>query len=305
MDTTPEDEAPTNTSSFEREFHTEYTATRASDAAGGDSGRRGRSRIPDVAGVAEVSRAIQNNSEEIPPTQTSPNEETRPRGQETEIGGSQEEYCSLGNTLDCSMDKRKHDTTRNKLSPWKVVARHTGTRRTHYHIIYISTAKNWGHNSKLGKTIRAKEHKCSQITCIQCLYEYITAGPGRDTLKEILIDGDKKVAICVLHSLGISNKQSKGRITSTDGRNHLFFDEGTTRNTVRRRLDYGTSTPHENLYDAEEYHERGNDRTPFLTRVETTLIQDIVSLSERTRNWCFTYVKTKHLTKVKQQDFYA
>lgn len=192
------------------------------------------------------------------------------------------------------------DTTRNKLSPWKVVARHTGTRRTHYHIIYISTAKNWGHNSKLGKTIRAKEHKCSQITCIQCLYEYITAGPGRDTLKEILIDGDKKVAICVLHSLGISNKQSKGRITSTDGRNHLFFDEGTTRNTVRRRLDYGTSTPHENLYDAEEYHDRGNDRTPFLTREETTLIQDIVSLSDRTRNWCFTYVKTKHLTKVKQ-----
>ncbi|PZC71484.1 hypothetical protein B5X24_HaOG213347 [Helicoverpa armigera] len=46
------------------------------------------------------------------------------------------------------------------------------------------------------------------------------------------------------------------------------------------------------------------NRMPFINKQDSTIAQD-VNLSERIKNLCFTYVKTKLLTKGKLQDFYA
>ncbi|KPJ17523.1 hypothetical protein RR48_01857 [Papilio machaon] len=158
------------------------------------------------------------------------------------------------------MGQRKHYTNRNKLSPWKVIASHKGTRREHYHIIYISTAKNWGHNSILGKTIRSKEHKCSQIACIQCLLKYITTGPDRTTLKQILTERDKKVAMCVSHSLGIDPEQTKGNRTSAERRNSIFRIQSPTRNIDDGQMDQSTTDAnqiiHENTFNNEWEHDQ-------------------------------------------------
>lgn len=44
---------------------------------------------------------------------------------------------------------------RKKISPWKIIARHSG-KKTHHHITCISTAKSWGHNSSLEKQLDPK-----------------------------------------------------------------------------------------------------------------------------------------------------
>lgn len=169
---------------------------------------------------------------------------------------SQIETIAGDDTLDCSVGENMRYGNRNKLSPWKVIAKHTGTRRTHYHIIYISTAKNWGHNSKLGKIIRSREHKCSQIACIQCLLEYITTGADRTTLKQILTERDKKTAMCVAHSLGLDPKQANSNVTHTEGRNNIFPRQGTERATVSRPVDFTTSIANENIFEITQHHEQ-------------------------------------------------
>ncbi|KAL4710087.1 hypothetical protein ACJJTC_016489 [Scirpophaga incertulas] len=145
-----------------------------------------------------------------------------------ERGGEESDDDPMG----CTMGKRKYNNAGHKLSPWKVIAKHRGTKRTHYHIIYISTAKNWGHNSKLGKTIRAAEYKCSQIACIQCLLEYITTGDDRTTFREILTDSDKRIAMCVAHSLGLDpQRETSNNTRSTERGNNVLRLESTTRGT--------------------------------------------------------------------------
>lgn len=78
---------------------------------------------------------------------------------------SKQEEANNDDTLDCSMGERPRYTNGNKLSPWKVVARHTGTRRTHYHIIYI-------HRKKLGAQLKAWQNYTIQITQVfsNCMY---------------------------------------------------------------------------------------------------------------------------------------
>lgn len=195
---------------------------------------------------------------------TSADEETAIRiqtGNATRDEGSTEE--SEGHdTLDCSMGERKFNNVRIKLSPWKVIAYHTGTRRPHYHIIYISTAKNWGHNSKLGKAIRSKEHKCTQIACIQCLLEYITTGPDRTTLKQILTERDKKVAMCVAHSLGLNPKQTKNHSRNPEGGNNLFRNESATRNTIHGQMDQHSIAPDQIIFENADDNEQFINQCP-------------------------------------------
>lgn len=167
--------------------------------------------------------------------------------------------------LDCSMGERKHYGQRYKCSPWKVIAKHTGTKRTHYHIIYISTAKNWGHNSKLGKTIRQQEYKCSQITCVQCLLEYITSGPNRITLRQILTERDKNFAKCVAHSLGIDPKRQRDSyLTGAERGDNIFRSQSPTRANTDRRMDHCSAHADEDIYDIREAQRGFGEReTPF------------------------------------------
>lgn len=187
-------------------------------------------------------------------TTSAVNKTTTERSQNTK--DNEEQASEVDDTLDCSMEQRKPNTNRNQLSPWKVIARHSGTRRVHYHIIYISTAKNWGHNSKLGKAIRSQEHKCSQITCIQCLLEYISTGDDRTTLKNILRDSDKKIAMCVSHSLGITPQQNPYNSRNSEGGNYLFPEQSTTRIPVSRRLDFSSITTDEDIPSDGEHNEQ-------------------------------------------------
>lgn len=143
-------------------------------------------------------------------------------------------------------------TSKHHTSPWKVIGKHEGTRRTHYHIIYISTAKNWGHNSRLGKAIRAEQHKCSQITCIQCMYEYITTGITRTTLKDILSRSDKDIAKCAAHALGyVPQRQTDNNATSAERRNNLLPIQGAARDATDTGMGERTVIPNEDVFEDE------------------------------------------------------
>lgn len=225
--------------------------------SGGSTTRGGNNEDP----ITETPNArSERTTEEGPATPPNSIDEAAEGGEaDEEVGGKTQPDPCVNDTLDCSMGQRQPNVNRNKLSPWKVIAKHSGTRRQHYHIIYISTAKNWGHNSKLGKAIRSAEHKCTQIACVQCLLEYITTGDDRATLKQILTDRDKKVAMCVAHSLGIDPKQHASNTGSAEGGNHLFREQGTTRDAVHRRLDFGIAIPNEDvLEDANDYEQQLN-----------------------------------------------
>lgn len=91
-----------------------------------------------------------------------------------------------------------------RASPWKVVCVHSGgvcTRRKHWHLLYISRSKQWGHNSYFGRIIRAGQHKCSGITCLTCIYQYLDSGNGRQILKDDLSRLDFENCKCAFHSI--------------------------------------------------------------------------------------------------------
>ncbi|CAH2105910.1 unnamed protein product [Euphydryas editha] len=159
--------------------------------------------------------------------------------------------AQMASTMDCTTESRLHNTERNITSPWKVIALYTGTKRHHYHLIYISTAKNWGHNSKLGKNIRFRQYKCSAITCIQCLLEYITTGPNRETLRHILRRSDYELAKCVTHQLGLAtNTMPRGPLAITEGGDDLFQVQGSARADYVSRMVGSNFESDENvLYD--------------------------------------------------------
>lgn len=69
------------------------------------------------------------------------------------------------NTISYEVEKGKHNISKHKHSPWKVIAKHSGTKWDHYRIIYISTGKAWGLNSKLGQNIKAAE-----LLFCSCMY---------------------------------------------------------------------------------------------------------------------------------------
>lgn len=153
------------------------------------------------------------------------------------------------NTLAGEPNKRMRNNDGSKQSPWKVISDHTGTRRKHYHLIYISTAKNWGHNSKLGKAIRSKEYKCSSIACIECIVEYITTGDNRTTHRNILEQGDLSLFKCVAHQLGLKNITENNYSTSNAQRRiDLHEEQGSTRRAIFERMDSDIAGPSQELY---------------------------------------------------------
>lgn len=83
--------------------------------------------------------------------------------------------------------------------------------------------------------------------------EYITTDPGRTTLKQILNDRDKKVAMCVAHSCSMQTECAKRA-------NSLFPSEGAERGSVPRRLDFGTSITNENLLTSGDHNEQQPDQ---------------------------------------------
>lgn len=129
-----------------------------------------------------------------------------------DIDASSTSKAQMASAMDCTNEPRLHNTERNFTSPWKFHALHTGTKRDHYHLIDISTAKNWGHNTKLGKNIRSHQYKCSAIACVQCLLQYITTGTDRKTFRNILRRCDVEVAKCVSRQLGIISLTSSQEI---------------------------------------------------------------------------------------------
>lgn len=95
-------------------------------------------------------------------------------------------------------------------SPWKLYSVHTrgcGTKRRHWHFIYISRSKQWGHNSSLGRIIRTGQHKCEGITCLACLVQYLFSGNGRQVLKNVLTRSDYEACKCAFHSVEGAHKR--------------------------------------------------------------------------------------------------
>lgn len=101
-------------------------------------------------------------------------------------------------------EARKHRICNTNRSPWKIISKHKNTRWPHYHIVYISRNKAWGHNSRFGTTIRQFEHKVTKITCIACLLVYLSPNDDREEYRNILTEEDKRAFRCVAHSLGLN-----------------------------------------------------------------------------------------------------
>lgn len=161
--------------------------------------------------------------------------------------------------LDCSLGKAPKRAV-NRSTPWKVIAHHTGTRRNHYHIIYISTAKNWGFNSRLGKLIHTGEYKCSSVACVMCLYEYITTGCNRAILFDNLSTQDKEVAKCVAHQMGLQHVTRQEHNDGNSERRIVVFPvQGAARTDVEPGVDNELTQPDEGVHPAEEV-EFGNQR---------------------------------------------
>lgn len=163
---------------------------------------------------------------------------TTKRSAATDGDSSDDESCSLP-------IKRKYRLFNTSRSPWKIISKHSGTRRLHYHIIYISTNKAWGYNSRFGEAIRKHQHKVVQITCITCLLNYLSPGPNRTTLRDILSEDDKANFRCVAHSLGITH-QTKQNTTNaanmdSEGRNSILCEQGAALHQTDARLVGGTS----------------------------------------------------------------
>lgn len=138
-------------------------------------------------------------------------------------------------------------------TPWKFISHHTNTRQNHYHLIYVSSAKTWGHNSRLGKAIRNAQYKCGKITCIYCLLEYLTPGNDRQTLRDFLTQDDKTSFQCVHHSLGLNVKGQKSQeynstSANSERRNSILPQQSTTSNEGLGTVDATDIGSHEDLY---------------------------------------------------------
>lgn len=98
-------------------------------------------------------------------------------------------------------------TSNNELrsSPWKLICLHKGgygAVREHFHILYVSRAKQWGHNSTFGRIIRSSQYKCEGITCLACLVEYLYSDNGREIIKNNLRRVDFEGCRCAVHQMG-------------------------------------------------------------------------------------------------------
>lgn len=114
--------------------------------------------------------------------------------------------------------------------PYKLIAYHTNTRRPHWHVIYYSFNKQWGFNSRLGRTIRRGTYKNKSVDCLTCLREYLYSGNGRQIVQDILRPEHIRTCECAEHHCGMDGP-SKWKVTSyeadcTEGGNSIYGPEG-------------------------------------------------------------------------------
>lgn len=122
--------------------------------------------------------------------------------------------------------------------PYKLIAVHTGTRKRHWHIIYVSPNKQWGYNSRLGRAIRTGHYKTSSISCISCLREYVYNGNGRQVVQDLFTEKSVKDCECAEHRCGVASKNrwttkgyetqcSEGGASISDGEGDSFGERNT------------------------------------------------------------------------------
>lgn len=116
--------------------------------------------------------------------------------------------------------------------PYKLIAYHQGTRRWHWHLIYISHNKQWGFNSRLGRIIREGTYKTTSINCLSCLREYLYSGNGRQVLQDILSDEHIEACKCAGHSCGMDGcdiwTKKNYEAECTEGGDLIFRNESPT-----------------------------------------------------------------------------
>lgn len=154
--------------------------------------------------------------------------------------------------LSCSIAKKgKYRLCNTDRSPWKVVSKHSGTTNLHYHIIYISTNPKWRYHTRFGQTIGESLHKVKKITCLPCLLEYLSPGPNRETLRDILTKSDKRALQCAAHSLGIKVKvrqeNNDNQTTDSEGGNSILTEQSTTFAEVHTRMVQNNSETDEDV----------------------------------------------------------
>lgn len=96
-------------------------------------------------------------------------------------------------------------------SPWKCAMFHFGTKKPHWHFLYISRSKQWGHNSAIGRAIRATPYKCQSVRCLPCIHQYFYSSDGRQVVQDILSPGDYETAICAIHQMRVESGNARER----------------------------------------------------------------------------------------------
>jgi hypothetical protein len=127
------------------------------------------------------------------------------------------------------------DTSSRLQSPWKLVAVHYGTNKPHWHIIYISTARQWHSFSNLGKSIRKYPYKVSRVSCLACLRKYIYNGNGRQILLDICTGENLYACKCAFHSFNLASNSEWNQKELEDecsSRGNLASDEQSTTSSM-------------------------------------------------------------------------
>lgn len=113
--------------------------------------------------------------------------------------------------------------------PYKLIAYHYGTRRPHWHLIYYSYNKQWGSNSRLGRTIRAGTYKNKSVDCLSCVREYLYSGNGRQVLQDVLRKEHLETCRCAEHNCGMVGENQWKRQTyqndCSEGGDSIFRSE--------------------------------------------------------------------------------
>ena len=124
--------------------------------------------------------------------------------------------------------------------------------------------------------------------------------------------------MCVTHSLGLDPKQNNGKTRDSERGNNLFRHESAKQHSVQRQLDFNVTETSEIVLEDALNNEQQSDqrshirtmtlemnRVAFQNKTNSTLAVDVQNLSEKTKNLCYTYVKTKLSTKGKLHKYYA
>lgn len=164
-------------------------------------------------------------------------------------------------------------------SPWKLFCDHKqgcGTRRRHWHIIYISRSKQWGYNSELGRIIRTGQHKCESITCVACLVQYLSTDGGRTIIKNVLSRDNYDGCKCSFHSVeGVHERRapSGSDYPNSQGRGGALGEQGNAPTVGLEGMGQGTSNADAMLHaeggrrvECEQAHSSFGEEPPPGTR---------------------------------------